>query len=78
MQSLGPTTDLKSESAFEGVPVVAQWVTNLTSICKDTGFIPGLAQWVKDLVLLQAVMQVADVAWILRCCGRGIGQQLQL
>ena len=32
------------------------------SVCKDSGLIPGLAQWVKDPASLQAAMQVADVA----------------
>lgn len=35
----------------EGVPVVAQWVTNLTSIHEDGGLTPCLPQWIKDLGL---------------------------
>ena len=33
--------------------MVAQWVKNLTSIPEEAGLSPGLAQWVKDLMLLQ-------------------------
>ena len=36
--------------------VVAQQVTNPTSIHEDVGLIPGLSQWVKDHALLQAVV----------------------
>ena len=37
---------------------------NLTSILEFAGLIPGLAHWVKNLVLPLAVVWVTDKAWI--------------
>ena len=31
-----------------GIPVMAQWLTNSTSLHEDVGLIPTLALWVKD------------------------------
>ena len=42
----------KKKKKKTGVPVMAQRVTNLTSIHEEVGVIPGLTQWVKDLGLL--------------------------
>ena len=36
---------------IDRVPIVVQWLTNPTSNHEVVGSIPGLTQWVKDLVL---------------------------
>ena len=55
---------------------MGQWLTNPTRNLEVADSIPGLAQWVIDLVLLRAVVWVADVARIPHCSG--VGWWLQL
>ena len=51
-------------------------VMNQSRIHEDVGLIPGLTQWVKDLVLPWAAGLVTDMAWVQCCCGYGVSQQL--
>ena len=44
----------KKKNSFKkknGVPVVAQWLTNPTRNHEVAGLVPALAQWVTDLAL---------------------------
>ena len=55
------------------------WLSGLrTQHClrEEMSSIPGLTQWIKDLVLPQDVVLVADTAWIWCSGGCGVGLQL--
>ena len=55
------------------------WLSGLRaqhSVREDVGRIPGLSQWVKDLVLLQTVVEVTDAAQIQCCHGCCVGSNV--
>ena len=64
----------KKKKKNAGIPARAQKVKDLVCVHEDGGSILGLTQWVKDLPLLQVVVQVTDVAQIPCCCGCGVVQ----
>ena len=68
--------DIVCESRKSGSPRCGEAETNPAGLDEDAGSIPGLTQWVADLVLLWAVVWVTDVAWICCGCDCGCGQQL--
>ena len=61
--------DKKKKDINYGVLVMAQWLTNPTSIHEDAGSILGLAQWVNDPALvwlwrrLAAIAPIRPLAW---------------
>ena len=59
-----PCPKLHINSKSLGVPVVAQWVKNSTSIHEDVSLIPAFAQWVKDPALLHAYVLDPALLWL--------------
>ena len=63
-QTLNIIRQGKVKLVILGVPIVAQWLTNLTRNHGVADLIPGLARWVKDLALLWLWCRPAALALI--------------
>ena len=53
-------------------------VTNPTGIQEDAGLVLALLSGLRIQHCCEAVVEAADTAWMLHCCGCGEGQQPQL
>ena len=46
-----PVTSTEIKTVIKGVPMMAQWLTNLTRIHGVVDSVPALAQWINDPAL---------------------------
>ena len=70
---VGPPKSVRLKTTNLGSSHCSSAVMSPTSIHEDVCLILGLIQWVKDPTLPSCS---ADMVWVPRCCGYGVGWQL--